>query len=86
MYLYKKGDNESMMKYAFEFAIEEYFHGYASTRSVPENFNLITSFIQDSTDIYVPSKTRQSVSSVPWITPEIGKIRKRSKPHAKATN
>ena len=41
------------------------------TRSVQENFNLITSFIQDSADKHIPSKTSRSVSSVPWITPAI---------------
>ena len=48
MYLYQKGDYESMRKDAFEFAKEKYFNGYADTRSVQDNFNLITSFIQDS--------------------------------------
>ena len=43
------------------------------TRSVQENFNLITSFIQDSADKLIPSKTSRSVSSVPWITPAIYK-------------
>ena len=36
-----------------------------------ENFNLITSIIQDSADKHIPSKTSRSVSSVPWITPAI---------------
>ena len=48
MYLYQKGDYESMRKDAFEFAKEKYFNGYPDTRSVQENFNLITSFIEDS--------------------------------------
>ena len=55
------------------------------TRSVQENFNLITSFIQDSADKHIPSKTSRSVSSVPWLTPEIRrKIRKKNETHAKA--
>ena len=45
VYLYQKGDYESMRKDAFEFAKEKYFNGYPDTRSVQENFNLITSFI-----------------------------------------
>ena len=50
-----------------------------------ENFNLITSFIQDSADKHIPSKTSRSVSSVPWITPEIRrKIRRKNATHAKA--
>ena len=47
-------------------------------------FDLITSFIQDSADKHIPSKTSRTVSSVPWITSEIRKIRRRNKTHAKA--
>ena len=50
MYLYQKGDSEFMRKDAFEFAKETYFNGHSDTRSVQENFDLITSFIQDSAD------------------------------------
>ena len=50
-----------------------------------KNFDLITSFIQESADKHIPSKTSRSVSSVTWIAPEIRrKIRRRSKTHAKA--
>ena len=66
MYLYQKGDYNSMRKHAFEFAKQKYFNGYADARSVQENFNLITSFIQDSADKHISSKTSRSVSSVPW--------------------
>ena len=46
---------------------------------------MLTSFIQDSADKHIPSKTSRSVSSVPWITPEIRrKIRRKNKTHAKA--
>ena len=46
---------------------------------------LITSFIQDSADKHIPSKTSRSVSSVPWITPAIRrKIRRKNATHAKA--
>ena len=63
---------------ALKFAKERYFNGYSDTRSVQENFNLITSFIQDSAD-------SRSVSSVPWITPAIRrKIRRKNATHAKA--
>ena len=34
VYLYQKGDYESMRKDAFEFAKEKYFNGYPDTRSV----------------------------------------------------
>ena len=43
------------------------------------------SFIQDSADKHILSKTSRSVSSIPWITPEIRrKIRRKNKTHAKA--
>ena len=46
MYLHQKGDYESMRKVVFEFAKEKYFNGYPDTRSVQENFNLITSLFK----------------------------------------
>ena len=49
------------------------------------HFNLITSFIQISVDKHIPSKSSRSVSSVPWLTPEIRrKIRRKNATHAKA--
>ena len=85
VYLYQKGDYESMRKDTLEFAKEKYFNGHSDTRSVQENFDLLTSFIQDSADKHIPSKTSRSVSSIPWITPEIRrKIRRKNKTHAKA--
>ena len=84
-YLYQKGDFESIKTDAYEFAKEKYFNGHSDTCSVQENFDLITSFIQDSVNKHIPSKTSRSVSSVPWITPEIRrKIRRKNKSHAKA--
>ena len=71
VYLYQNGDFDSMRNDAFVFGKETYFNGYPDTRSVQENFNLITSFIQDSADKHIPSKTSRMVSSVPWITSEI---------------
>ena len=65
-----------MRKDTFEFAKEKYFSGHSDTRSVQENFDLLTSFIQDSADKHIPSKTSRSVSS--------RKIRRRNKTHAKA--
>ena len=50
-----------------------------------KNFDSIISFIQESADKHIPSKTSRSVSLVPWITPEIRrKIRRRNKTYAKA--
>ena len=66
-----KASHESMRKDTLEFAKEKYFNGHSDTRSVQENFDLLTSFIQDSADKHIPSKTSRSVSSIPWITPEI---------------
>ena len=85
VYRYQKGDYESIRAETLKFAKERYFNGYSATRSVQENFNLITSFIQESADKHIPSKTSCSVSSVPWITPEIRrKIRRKNATHAKA--
>ena len=75
VYRYQKGDYESMRSDALRFAKERYF---SDSRSVQEKFNLITSFIQDSADKHIPSKTSRSFSSVPWITPAIRrKIRRK---------
>ena len=85
VYLYQKGDYESMRKDTLQFAKEKYFNGHSDTRSVQENFDLLTSFIQDSANKHIQSKTSRSVSSIPWITPEIRrKIRRKNKTHAKA--
>ena len=69
MYLYQKGDYESMRKDTLEFAKEKYFNGHSDTCSVQENFDLLTSFIPDSADKRIPSKTSRLVSSIPLITP-----------------
>ena len=46
---------------------------------------MITTFIQESAEKHIPSKTSWSTSSVPWITPEIRrKIRRKNRTHAKA--
>ena len=48
------------------------------TRSFQGNLNLITSFIQDSADKHIPSKTNRSFPSIPLITSEIRrKVRKK---------
>ena len=60
VYRYQKGDFESMWSDALKFAKKRYFNGHLDTRSVQENFNLITSFIQDSADKHIPSKTSRS--------------------------
>ena len=84
VYLYQKGDYESMRKDTLEFAKEKYFNGHSDTRSA-QNFDLLTSFIQDSVDKHIPSKNSRAVSPIPWITPEIRKkIRRKNKTHAKA--
>ena len=53
MYLYQKGDYESMRKDTLEFAKEKYFNGYSDTSSGKENFDLVTSFIQDLVDKHI---------------------------------
>ena len=85
VYRYQKGDYESMRAETLKFAKERYFNGYSDTRSVQENFNFITSLIQESADKHIPSKTSRSVFSVPWITPEIRKkIRRKNGTHAES--
>ena len=49
VYLYQKGDFESMRKDASDLAKDRYFNGYSDNRSVQETFDLI-SFIQESAD------------------------------------
>ena len=39
------------------FAKDKYFNGHSGSRSRQENFNLITSFIQEAVDKYISSKT-----------------------------
>ena len=46
MCLYQKGDYESMRKDTLEFAKEKYFNGHSDTRSVQENFDLLTSLFK----------------------------------------
>ena len=58
-------DYESTRKDTLVFAKEKYFNGHTDTRSVQVNFDLLTSFIQDSADKHIPSKTSRSISSVP---------------------
>ena len=78
VYRYQKGDFESMKTNALRFAKERYLNGYSDSHSVQENFYLITSFIQDSADKHIPSKTSRSVSSVAWKTHTIRrKIRRK---------
>ena len=61
VYLYQKGDFESMRKDTSDFAKDRYFNEYSDNRSVQENFDLITSFIQEAAAKHIPSKTSRSV-------------------------
>ena len=63
MFLYQKGNFESMRKDAYRT-----LQKINTSMSVQENFDLITSFIQESADKHIPSKTSRSTSSVPLIT------------------
>ena len=64
VFLYQKGNFELMRKDASDFAKDKYFNGYSDNRSVQENFDLITSFIQESAEKHIPSKTSRSTSSI----------------------
>ena len=46
VYLFQNADYNSMWKEAFNFDHEKYFNGHSNPRSVQENFDLVTSFIQ----------------------------------------
>ena len=50
VFLYQKGNFESMRKDASDFAKDKYFSGHSDNRSVKENFDWITSFIQESAE------------------------------------
>ena len=50
VYLYQKGDFDSMRQNSSNFAKDTYFNGHFGSRSVQENFNLIASFIQEAVD------------------------------------
>ena len=54
MFLYQKGDFESMRKDTFDFAKDKYFNGYSDNHSVQEKFDLITSIIQESAEKHIP--------------------------------
>ena len=74
-----------MRKDTRAFAKGKKANGHSDTRSVQENCDMNTHFIQNSADKHIPSKTSRSVSSVPRMTPEIRrKIRRKYQTHAKA--
>ena len=50
VFLYQNGNFESMRKDASDFAKDKYFSGHSDNRSVKENFDWITSFIQESAE------------------------------------
>ena len=71
VYLYQKGAFDSLRRDSSNFAKDKYFNGHSGSRSFQQNFNLITSFIEEAVDTYIPSKTNKLVASVPWITTKI---------------
>ena len=46
-----------MRRDSSNFANDKYINGHSGSRSVQEIFNLITSFIQEAVDKYIPSNT-----------------------------
>ena len=72
-----------MRKDTLEFAKEKYFNGHSDTRSVQENFDLLTSFIQDSADVSHRKLAGRSLQ-FPRLHLIRRKIRRRNKTHAKA--
>ena len=73
MFLYQKGDNESIRKDTLEFAKEKYFSDHSDTRSVQENFDLLTYFIQDSAEKI--SHRKQASRSLQFLGRFAGKIK-----------
>ena len=61
VYLYQKGDFDSMRRDSSNLAEDKCFSGHSGSRSVQENFSLTASFIQQAVDKY---KTSRSVASV----------------------
>ena len=49
------------------FVKDKYFNGHSGSRSVQENFNVITSFIQEAVHKYIPYKTSRSIASIPGL-------------------
>ena len=78
-----------MRKDSPDFAKDRSFNSYSDNRSVQENFDVITSFIQESAEEYIRSKKTKKKPVVRLLlffgSPEIRrKIRRRNKIHAKA--
>ena len=74
VYRYQKGDYESMRAETLKFAKERYFNGYSDTRSVQENFNLITSFIQESADKHIQAAQCSLVQNIYFGLQKIGNL------------
>ena len=85
IYLYHKGDYDTMKKKTKEFANDQYFNGCQNSRSVNKNWNLFKSHVLKMTELYIPSKVAKSKLQPPWITSNIRRlVRKRNRTHAKA--
>ena len=72
-----------MRKETSDFAKDNYFNGYQTSRSVEENWQFIKKFLLKSINTHVPSKLSKGVQSLPWITREIKSlVKRRNKTHA----
>ena len=80
VYLYQKGDFESMRTDSSDFAKDRYFSGYSDNSYVQDNFDLITSFIQESADKHIPEGRYLRSLGLPHETRR--KLRRRNKNHA----
>ncbi|MEL7079481.1 MAG: reverse transcriptase domain-containing protein, partial [Cyanobacteria bacterium J06582_2] len=81
---YNQGNFDKMRVEASKFSCSTYLNGKENERNIDENWNLITSFINDTIKENVPTKvTRQN--SLPWITDRIRNlIRRRDKAHKRS--
>lgn len=85
IYLYHKGDFDSMRHKTDLFAKDQYFNGHQNRRSVNENWSMIKRHILNVTETHIPSKTTKTRKQPPWISHRIRKlVRKRNRAHAYA--
>ena len=78
VYLYQKGDYESMRKDTLEFAKEKYFNGHSDTRSVQENFQM---FPPGFNCWFSSAPVFQWCCSTPQGSPGVGRNTFLSSPH-----
>ena len=83
IFQYSKGNYSQMREETKAFSKEKYFNGYHNKRSIEENWKMIKSFIEETTNANIPTKKASKKVSLPWVTKGIrALIRKRDRTHA----